>query len=107
MDHVIFHIDEKEKSPLLLGNVKNLLADMTAEVEVLANGVAVIGYKSEEFINQMNSLKDQGVQFVACRNALNAHHILKEELFAFVSVIPAGVVELVEKQSSGYAYIKP
>ncbi|RYL94399.1 hypothetical protein EWI07_05410 [Sporolactobacillus sp. THM7-4] len=80
---------------------------MTAEVEVLANGAAVVGYKSEAFINQMNSLKSQGVQFVACRNALNARHLLKEDLFAFVSVVPAGVVELVEKQSSGYAYIKP
>jgi Uncharacterized conserved protein len=105
--HVIFHIDEEEKWPLLLGNVKNLLAGMTAEVEVLANGSAVVGYKSKAFINQMISLKSQGVQFVACQNALYAHHLLKEDLFAFVSVVPAGVVELVEKQSSGYAYIKP
>ncbi|MDF2478864.1 MAG: dsrE [Sphingobacterium sp.] len=107
MYHVIFHIDEEEKWPLLLGNVKNLLRGMAAEVEVLANGVAVNGYKSEELINQMSHLNDHGVQFVACRNALNAHRILKEDLSAFVSVVPAGVVELVEKQSSGYAYIKP
>lgn len=107
MYHVIFHIDEEEKWPLLLGNVKDLLGGVTAEVEVLVNGATVNGYKSEKLINQTSHLNDYGVQFVACRNALNTHHILKEDLSAFVSVVPAGVVELVEKQSSGYAYIKP
>lgn len=108
MYHVIFHIDEEEKWPLVLGNVKNFMADnMAAEIEVLANAAAVNGYQSGAFVDQMRKLNDQGVQFVACQNALNAQHILKEDLYEFVSVVPAGVVELVKKQSSGYAYIKP
>ncbi|TGA98279.1 hypothetical protein E4665_08510 [Sporolactobacillus shoreae] len=106
--HVIFHIDEEEKWPLLLGNVKNLLKEnMAIEIEVLANAVAVSDYQLEPFIDQMRNLSQQGVQFVACQNALNAQHIVKNDLPAFVSVVPAGVAELVKKQSSGYAYIKP
>lgn len=108
MYHVIFHIDKEEKWPLLLGNVKNLLIDsMDVEIEVLANAAAVNSYQSGIFIDQMRNLNDQGVQFVACQNALNAQHILKEDLSEFVFVVPAGIVELVKKQSSGYAYIKP
>ncbi|MCO7176959.1 DsrE family protein [Sporolactobacillus kofuensis] len=105
---VIFHIDEEEKWPLLLGNVKNLRAErMDTEIEVLANAAAVKNYQHGAFNDQMRNLNNQGVQFVACQNALNAQHILKEDLPEFVSVVPAGIAELVKKQSSGYAYIKP
>ncbi|WP_100487349.1 DsrE family protein [Sporolactobacillus pectinivorans] len=105
---VIFHIDEEDKWPLLLGNVKNLLASQDlAEIEVVANAAAVAAYQSKEFVTQMTDLNGQGVQFVACQNALNAQHISKEDLLKFVSVVPAGIVELVKKQNSGYVYIKP
>lgn len=108
MYRVIFHIDEEDKWPLLLGNVKNLLASpVPAEIEVVANAAAVTAYQSNEFVTQMADLNDQGVQFVACQNALNAQHISKEDLLKFVSVVPAGIVELVKKQNSGYVYIKP
>ncbi|MCO7125484.1 hypothetical protein NIE88_06835 [Sporolactobacillus shoreicorticis] len=43
MYHAIFHIDEEEKWPLLLGNVKNLMADnMAVKIEVLANAATVL-----------------------------------------------------------------
>lgn len=34
-------------------------------------------------------------------------HIDKNNIIHFVSIVPAGVLELVVKQSEGYAYIKP
>ncbi|MDD4474415.1 MAG: DsrE family protein [Eubacteriales bacterium] len=55
----------------------------------------------------MESLNTKGVKFVACNNALMANNIDKYNIIHFVDTVPAGVLELVVKQSEGYAYIKP
>ena len=111
---VIFHIDEINKWKLLLGNVSNLLKGMNNEklnIEVLANSEAVKYYDTNQDlnveINTMESLNEKGIKFVACNNALMAYDIKKDSIIHFVDIVPAGVVELVRKQSEGYAYIKP
>ncbi|MDD3226887.1 MAG: DsrE family protein [Tissierellia bacterium] len=111
---VIFHIDEIDKWKLLLGNVGNLLNGIDNEnlhIEVLANSEAVKYYGTKQNldtdINTMESLNNKGVKFVACNNALMAYNIKKDDIIHFVDIVPAGVVELVIKQSNGYAYIKP
>lgn len=111
---VIFHIDEINKWKLLLVNVSNLLNAFDTEnfyVEVLANSEAVKYYditqNSNADINIMESLNRKGVKFVACNNALMANNIEKNSVVHFVDIVPAGVLELVVKQSEGYAYIKP
>ncbi len=115
LQKVIFHIDELQKWKLLLHNVKNLLSSYENEssevkIEVLANGEAVQAYASgfdESLTGKMENLSQRGVNFVACNNALTAYKIQKEQLSSFVIIVPAGVRELVDKQSDGYAYIKP
>ncbi|MCE5342451.1 MAG: DsrE family protein [Eubacteriales bacterium] len=110
---VVFHVDEMRKWGLALGNVQNLMqaldgADMI--VEVLANSEAVTLYANSESQPErqiMRQLSEKGVQFMACNNALRKLNIPKDQLPSFVSVVPAGVLELVEKQQQGYAYIKP
>lgn len=112
---VVFHIDEMQKWKLLLHNAKNLLssyADPASEtaVEVLANGEAVQAYVfgfDNSLESHMQALSDSGVAFVACNNALAGYRISKEQLISFVIIVPAGVRELVDKQTDGFAYIKP
>ena len=110
---VIFHIDESGKWDLLLKNVANLLAladTQTSRIEVLANSEAVRELKNEPANPHLSSIERlfvQGVLFAACNNALNALGIRARELAPFVRVVPAGVLELVERQEQGYAYIKP
>lgn len=111
---VIFHIDEMDKWELVLGNVSNLLnaiGNKSYSVEVLANAEAVKYYDTSQKLVSNNSkiekLNEKGVKFVACNNALNAHKIEPSNIMNHVSVVPAGVLELVEKQSEGYAYIRP
>lgn len=111
---VIFHIDEISKWKLLLGNVSNLLKGIDNEklyIEVLANSEAVKYYDTNQDldadINTMESLNKKDIKFVACNNALMAYNIKKDDIIHFVDIVPAGVVELVRKQSEGYIYIKP
>jgi intracellular sulfur oxidation DsrE/DsrF family protein len=55
----------------------------------------------------MDGLNMKGVKFVACNNALMANNIEKHNIIHFVNIVPAGVLEILVKQSEGYAYIKP
>lgn len=113
----IFHIDESEKWEMTLKNVTNMInyAKEYQEkflIEILANGNTVAELKEQVAkengnYDKLKELADNAVDIVACKNALNASKIEEKELCTFVRVVPAGVVELVAKQSEGYAYIKP
>lgn len=111
---VIYHVDEAERWSLVLGNVKNMVSYYEEQgeayvIEVLANSAAVLGYAAShpEHQAEMKELAGRGVVFAACRNALRANSLEAADLFAFVTVVPAGVVELAERQAEGYAYIRP
>ena len=109
---VIFHVDELDKWKLLLKNVSNLLDaidDNEYSIEVLANSEAVKFYDSNfnSDISVIEKLNSNGVKFVACNNALIANKIKSEDLIYVIEVVPVGVLELINKQSEGYAYIKP
>jgi len=77
----------------------------------LANSEAVKYYDISQDLNTdietMESLYKKGVKFVACNNALTSYEIKKEDIVEFVDIVPTGVLELIKKQSEGYAYIKP
>lgn len=110
---VIYHIDEMERWQLVLGNVKNMTAyykeqEEAYTIEVLANSGAVMAYAdSSKHEAAMKALADEGVVFAACNNALKSNGLTKPDIFGFVTVVPAGVVELAAKQAEGYAYIRP
>jgi len=38
---------------------------------------------------------------------LNRFKIAPEDLFSFVRVVPAGLIEVAEKENEGFAYVKP
>ncbi|NMB44604.1 MAG: hypothetical protein GX995_10815 [Clostridiales bacterium] len=111
---VVFHIDELDKWKLLLSNVSNLLNGIngkTYNVMVIANGEAVKYYDLTKDlapnIASIENLGNKGVVFIACNNSLLANNIDKSDIISLIKVVPAGVLELVERQIEGYAYIRP
>lgn len=106
----IFHVDEMEKWGLALKNVSNLLHAVNVEnskIEVLANSEAVKFYNISNKDKFMEELSSKGVKFVACNNALNSIGMKKNDIFDFVDIVPVGVLEIINKEQHGYAYIKP
>ena len=94
-----------------LRNLENLTAHYGQEnvsFEVVGHG-AGIGLMLKANTAQaarMKALAKQGVIFAACNNTMKRKKIAKSELLPFVTVVPAGVAELIEKQEAGWAYIK-
>ena len=111
--NVVFHIDESEKWPLVLANVRNLtyVVDVSSsDIEVLVNSKAVSvfdGVTLPAHTEKIAELALLGVQFSVCRNSLNGLQIQVESLPTFIKIVPVGVLELIEKQNKGAAYIKP
>lgn len=115
------HVDENDPQVMnmALNNVANVTAYYEAQgdtviVEVVAYGPGLNMYvpgKSPvaDRISTM-SLEMENVEFAACGNTLRnmskkAGHDV--ELMEEATVVPSGVVRLVELQEQGYAYVRP
>lgn len=110
MIRAIFHVAHYEDWAMALTNINNLLqAEPDAKVEALANGNAVILFQTApaKLTARWQALADKGVDFALCNNALKSFGINPDELDSRIRVVPAGVLELAQKQSEGFAYIKP
>lgn len=113
---VLFHINEYDKWKLVLGDITSLVKDVGEEdidVVVLANGFSVYGYADPNKISPMQQLSAHGIKFIACRNSIKnmcqeGVACIKEELLSpIISVVPVGITEIIRRQKTGYAYIKP
>jgi uncharacterized protein len=112
---VVFHLDldQEERLLMALENTKNLFKAIPPEqctVHMVANGKAVNLFrkdKATKYASDMEDLHKQGVRFKACRNAMAKNKIEKTDLLEICEVVPAGILELINLQHEGFAYIKP
>jgi uncharacterized protein len=112
---VAFHLDwdQEERLVLALENIKNLFKEVGPQqcrVSVVANGKAVNLFRKDkvgERASDMAELHKLGVSFKMCRNALAKNRIANTDLFEVCEIVPAGILELINLQREGFAYIKP
>ncbi|QGG48439.1 DsrE family protein [Heliorestis convoluta] len=108
-----------------LGHFLNVVGEEKAEVRVIVNGPGVCGCptantlesnaqalakcgsnRPENLMVQARELHARGVTFVACRNALEKHFITEEMIESIFTLVDSSIVEMIERQQEGYAYIK-
>ena len=106
---IVLHVSDPDGWPPALSNARNLAQKYPAvKVRVIADGGGVYGYQgSNDIVSVMSTTAKAGVEFQACRNALDEKQIPVTSLAPYVKVVPAGVIALAEAQGEGYAYIKP
>jgi intracellular sulfur oxidation DsrE/DsrF family protein len=80
----------------------------TAKIEVVVHnkGLGMVIKGKSQFEPEINSLIGQGVSFVVCENSLKQQKLTKEQIFPKAGFVPAGLVEIIEKQEQGWSYIK-
>lgn len=97
----VFHFNEPDKLNGLNANLINMKKyDQNIEIVVVVNGPAV-----KLFTQKVKMVDD--VKYHICNNALIAHDIDKSNLPEGLQVVPSGVVDLLQLQNKGFAYIKP
>ena len=55
----------------------------------------------------LEAAKKSGVKLLACGNTMTMTHTTRDELNRVVDIVPAGIVEIMERQQEGYAYVRP
>ena len=113
----VFHIDEVSKWMVLLGSVGNTVRylkenNLPVVIDIVVNSEAIQCLASniaetKGLLSDFEWLLAEGVNLVACQNALNASGLAKDDLVAGSQVVPASMIHLAIRQKEGYAYIRP
>jgi uncharacterized protein len=95
---------------LVLNNIENMrkaFAPEPVEVEVVCHGPGLdMLLTSNSLGKRMERLSTAGVVFAGCANTIRGRKIDRKKLYAFVHVVPSGVVEVVRKEEAGWSYLK-
>jgi hypothetical protein len=85
-----------------------LTAAPNSKIEVVChnNGISFLQTAKTFQGENIKALKAKGVQFMACENTLRERKIDKSEIVSEAGFVPAGIIEVVDKQTKGWAYIK-
>ena len=111
--NVVFHVTDNDpaKWNQILNNASNVQQAMGKEnvnIEVVANGPGLNMLKFEsEVANRMTDAVKNGVTLAACGTTMKALKVSEKDLHAGVKVVPAGIVEIMQKQEAGWSYVKP
>jgi len=109
---VVFHLssDDVDDWQRAVGNVRNLLADDTVDVDdvvLLVNGDAIWAFEAGSLIStEVRALGETPVRCLGCRNSARSRDIPESDFLANVDLVPSGVGQLARLQEAGYAYIK-
>ena len=96
---------------LALNNAKNLQDDVGAanvDVEIVAYGPGIGMLKLDAPVaNRISDASKAGVKVLACENTMRGQKLTKDDMLGGISYVPAGVTEIMRKQSEGWAYLRP
>lgn len=110
---VIFQVSDADpaKWNLALNNIKNVQGDLGAgntEIELVAYGPGIGMLKADATIaNRVIDAMAAGVKVVACENTMTNQKMKRDDMIDKIGYVKAGVVELMQKQREGWAYIRP
>ena len=102
---------DPKKWGLALNNAKNVQTDLgrdKVEIEIVAYGpgIGMLKMDSEVGPRVAEAIRD-GVAVVACENTMTNQKLAKDDMLPKISYVKAGVVEIMQKQQQGYAYLRP
>lgn len=96
---------------LALNNARNLQTDLgqkNVEIEIVAYGPGIGMLKAESAVgNRIGEAMKSGVKVVACENTMRGQKLVKDDMLPGIGYVNAGVVEIMQKQQQGWAYLRP
>ena len=99
------------KWALALNNAKNVQQELGAgkvDIEIVAYGPGIGMLKAEAPVaNRISEATQAGIKVVACENTMTTQKLTKADMHAAIGYAPSGVVEIMSRQSEGYAYVRP
>ncbi len=96
---------------LALNNLGNLqrgigAQNVVAELVVYGPGIAMLQAGSPVEARIVQAARD-GVRVVACENTMRGRKLTPADMISGIGYVPSGVVEIVQRERDGYAYLRP
>jgi intracellular sulfur oxidation DsrE/DsrF family protein len=110
---VVLQMSEADpaKWSLALNNAKNIQTDLGAanvDIELVAYGPGIGMLKADSIVgNRVDEAIAAGVKVVACENTMRNQKLSQVDMLKKISYVQAGVVEIMQRQQQGWAYIRP
>jgi hypothetical protein len=112
-NRVVMQVSDNDpaKWNLALNNARNLQSDLGApnvEIEIVAYGPGIGMLKAESVVGtRIAEALGHGVRVSACENTMRGQKLAKSDMLDGIGYVPAGVVEIMQKQQQGWAYLRP
>jgi intracellular sulfur oxidation DsrE/DsrF family protein len=112
-NRVVMQVSDNDpaKWNLALNNARNLQADLGAgnvEIEIIAYGPGIGMLKAESAVgNRIADALHAGVKVAACENTMRGQKLTKDDMLDGIGYVAAGVVEIMQRQQQGWAYLRP
>ncbi len=96
---------------LAINNMQNVQSELgagNADLELVAYGPGIKMLTMDSTVGpRVAELVKSGVKVVACENTMQKQKLTHNDMLPTIGYVKAGVVELMDKQREGYAYIRP
>ena len=110
---IVFQVtlDGAENWNKVLNQIENLkkgFAPDKVEIEVVTHGDAggFVLAKNTALSERIQKIEATGVQFSLCANTQKKNNIKPEEITPGVTIVPAGIVQVIKRQEEGWSYVK-
>lgn len=93
----------------LIKQFNNILSvSPTTKIEVVCHGAGIDMLVSGKTIveDKIKTLAEKGVVFNACEFSIKERKVDRSKIISVSGFVPAGIVEIVNKQEQGWSYIK-
>ena len=103
--------NDPAKWNLALNNAKNLQDDVGAanvdiEIVVYGPGIGMLKLESPAGSRVADAMTAR-VKVIACENTMRGQKLTRDDMLTAISYVPAGVTEIMRRQSEGWAYLRP
>jgi len=102
---------DQGKWNLALNNAHNLQSDLGAanvQIEIVAYGPGIAMLKRDSSVSaRIDEALTSGVKIVACENTMRGQKLTQADMLPSIGYVGAGVVEIMQRQQQGWAYLRP
>jgi len=102
---------DQGKWNLALNNARNLQTDLGAgnvDIEIVAYGPGIGMLKLDSPVaSRVDEASAAGVKIMACENTMKGQKLAHGDMLSGIGYVNAGVVEIMQRQQQGWAYLRP
>ncbi|NMP21885.1 hypothetical protein HIJ39_05905 [Sulfobacillus sp. DSM 109850] len=95
---------------MVLRNIVNLMhemPDLFIELVVHGAGLSLAVATETTLKDEIADLQDKGVTIAVCQNTMQAQNLTASDLLPGMTMVRAGIAEIVRRQQEGFSYVKP